>query len=260
MLLYLKHLMVATPLESPVLMLRELSNKFKLLKNPELSDIYIEDQYILKILDKVLEKDSVCLDIGAHIGIFLSMFGKYAPDGHHIGVDPSAQKCSWLRKKFRNATIHDCALSDQAGEVTFYEDRNSSGYSGLTDRGLDNSRFKKTTVQMKVLDELLDDQQKLTLMKVNVNGAEKKVIEGGRRLIEKHQPYIIFVSTAIDEEKDVEFSGDDLFNYLNKELGYNIYSMIDFYYGKPALTLEEFNRARLYPFNGFKYICTPSGT
>lgn len=70
------------------------------------------DELTFRIMKKVLEKDSNCVDVGSHTGYILRAMCRYAPLGRHIGIEPVPFLATELRRAFPKATIFELALSD----------------------------------------------------------------------------------------------------------------------------------------------------
>jgi len=51
-------------------------------------------------LQRLLTGDSCGVDVGCHIGSFLSLIIKYAPQGKHIAIEASEVKSRWLKNRF----------------------------------------------------------------------------------------------------------------------------------------------------------------
>ena len=89
---------------------------------------------------RVLHKDSNCIDIGCHQRVFLDEILKLAPNGFHYAFEPPPDLNHYLISKFkdsRNVEIHDIALSDSTGKVTFEHVVSNPSYSGLRRRKYD---------------------------------------------------------------------------------------------------------------------------
>lgn len=79
------------------------------------------------------------------------------------------------------------AISDQVGDGTMHmADSFSSGMATLDDSKVGG----RQTIQIRTLDSLSFDPP--DVMKVDVEGAEEKVFSGGKSLIERSKPMIIF--------------------------------------------------------------------
>jgi hypothetical protein len=63
-----------------------------------------------------------------------------------------------------------------------------------------------------------------------------------------------------DYRKIVEIKRPKLYELLTAELGYEIYTLLDFLFDKGPLRFDEFRRCGRYPFRGFTFIARPAST
>src|SRR5437762_798296 len=78
--------------------------------------------------ERLLRKDSVCIDVGAHIGVTSVGFATIAEDGKVYAIEPSPKNFHFLRKNvevngLRNIWTYQCAIAKEASELTFYDTR-----------------------------------------------------------------------------------------------------------------------------------------
>ena len=115
-----------------------------------------------------------------------------APDGAHLAVEPLPDFAEHLRGHFPDVTVHECALSDHDGTATFFNVVGSPAWSGLHRQ--DPVAGKQTVeidVAIRRLDDLVGDDP-VRLVKIDVEGAELGVLNGGRTTIERDQPILLF--------------------------------------------------------------------
>ena len=170
------------------------------------------DDFIFKYLSGMRLKGKVIFDIGAWVGYhsmhFASMVGDnglvyaFEPNLFNrermvINLDKNAD----LKKRIK---IIDVAISDSKGLVDFYLDRNvDSGASSGSFVGDAHTchpksvtylkRFEKASIRAVTLDsvsELIGDI-KPHVIKIDVEGAEGNVLQGGIGLLKRHKPLII---------------------------------------------------------------------
>jgi len=253
--LYFKHMLIRTPFEAPARWLRELAELPKRLLHPELYDFWVEDDRMDTILRRLLKRDSNCVDVGSHIGSVLAQFVKYSSHGQHVAYEPIARKAEWLKKKFPEAQIRNCALAEEAGIVNFSEDLELSGFSSLGSGDRGSGNVQTVQVRCETLDDLLADKRRFSLLKVDVEGAELKVLRGGLKLIERDQPAIIFESSH-DGAARLGLTREALFHFFTEELGYSVYTFKDFLEGGDPLDLHSFQQAAVYPYQALNFLAT----
>jgi FkbM family methyltransferase len=187
--LRIKSIVVGTRLEGPAKRIRQWSALLR--PNLELADILLEEVRLPCILEKLIAKDSNVLDIGCHIGSFMSLTIKIAPNGKHIAIEASPEKAASLKQKFPGVRIECIAVSDTNGKAIFQEDLNNPGYSKLVANGGEKTgRVREYEVQTATLDALSLPQ--IDLVKLDIEGAEIAAFRGGQTFFRKYRPHIIF--------------------------------------------------------------------
>lgn len=250
--LYLKHLLIRTPLERPAFALRSLLTLPAHHRHSELQEIYLEDERTEQLLEQYLEPGSHCIDVGSHIGGMLTKLIRIAPQGHHIAFEPVARKAAWLRKKFPEVEVHNAALAETSGEADFSESLSRPGFSSLGAPDSHSGRSRSIRVRCETLDQLLDHPQRFSLLKIDVEGAELFVLRGGRRLIARDQPLILFESSHNGASR-LGLTREALFDFLTAELGYKVYLIRDLLAGAAPLDLGGFQQAAVYPYQAFNF-------
>jgi FkbM family methyltransferase len=183
------------------------------------------------------------LDVGAHAG----QFARFARKAFH-GVtlycfeplpEPFAQLSAWAA---RYPDVHpiNVALGDEAGTAAmFVHTEHSYSSSLLKSTQLSGELFPMTVAQAqtKITVKRLDDVAAVltpalrgpTLIKLDVQGFEGKVIKGGRRTFANAQACILEVS--LDALYEQQSSFKELFLALD-ELGFRYAGNLDQVYGK----------------------------
>ncbi len=256
--LYLKHLLVGTPVQKPAQALRWIAQAPKRRKHPELEDIYLEEKRAHQIMAKLISPDSNCIDIGSHIGSVLAELTSLAPGGQHYAFEPVPTKAKWITNKFPKAKVFQVALSDSKGEVTFSQNITNPGFSGLVKaQQRPDDQWEELTVQCVKLDDTIPEDVKIDFIKIDVEGAEAMALRGGRELIARHRPGIIFES-APDGAKSFGMTNRDIYDLLTEEMGYDIYFFKDYLAGQGPTDWGRFDKAHTYPFAAFNFLAMPA--
>ncbi len=254
---YVKHLLIRTPFYRPLSKLRYLVTYWKRRRHPELTAIYEEPVAIEEMMRKVMGESWNCVDVGCHLGSVLNEFVTLAPQGKHYAFEAVPQKAAWLRRKFPEVAIMNVALSDTSGKTTFYENTERSGFSGLQPHSYEpDEGFKEHTVECKRLDDVLPADYAVNFLKVDVEGAELKVLQGALKVIERCRPFILFECTRSGLSQYVIPPGD-LYLFFSKTLGYDVFVVKDWLIGGKPLTRGAFVEAITYPFAAFNFLAVP---
>jgi FkbM family methyltransferase len=168
---------------------------YRLLRGPTKANRY--DSLTAEIIVRVLRKDSNAIDVGSHVGEILKTMLLRAPNGTHYAFEPLPAFAGALRRKFRrnrNVKVFECALSDTEGRSTFHHNVTSPDYSGLKWRTYDGgeTRTQQIEVALATLDSIVPSGELISLIKIDVEGAEYQVLRGARRVIRDGKPVLIF--------------------------------------------------------------------
>ena len=126
----------------------------------------------------------VVFDIGAAVGDMAVTFLKNFPRAIVYCFEPLPESFATLRKSVagfgERARCFNFALSDKDGDVEFYKQSNHDASSFILRSG--DSSVNTIRVKMRRLDDVVKELsiQKIDFMKVDVQGWEKEVIEGGK--------------------------------------------------------------------------------
>ncbi|HEV2736093.1 MAG TPA: FkbM family methyltransferase [Longimicrobiaceae bacterium] len=133
------------------------------------------------------------LDVGAHVGYYTLLSAVLAgPAGSVWAFEPNPQNCAFLRRHLEingcaNARVTEAAVSDAAGRARFDFGR-GSGTGHLAGDGA----LEVETVR---LDDFVRERGIApTAIKIDVEGAEVRVLDGGRDTLVEHRP-VLFLST-----------------------------------------------------------------
>lgn len=253
--LRLRHLVATSPLAGPAETVRGLSHHWRNLFSPELGLLRQESAMMEALLGARLSPDSCCLDVGAHVGSMSRHFERLAPRGRHILVEASPRKAAWLARRFPDMTVHNVAVGDRAGEVSFFENLANPGYSSITDR-TGRGKTREIRVTSARLDDLLPEGARVDFVKIDVEGHELEALRGGARFLRRFAPTILFEAGAI-VDADFADDGTELFNYLTGEFDYRIHPVYGLHHRQPPIDLDLFLRCRSYPFLAFNFVALP---
>jgi len=160
------------------------------------------EENALKNVIQSAEDQIVIMDVGANKGDYTSMICKQPSFQKNIAIhlfEPSLFNKDVLQKKF-NATnfqkhtffVNQLALSDENGSSFLYTDSEGSDLASLINLNTSVRKFddsKKERVQTITLDEYCKSHNvnSIDLLKIDVEGAEYKVLKGAHELLEKNQ-------------------------------------------------------------------------
>ena len=196
-----------------------------------------------KIIQKTLLNDSNAIDIGCHEGEILDYFLKYAPSGQHYAFEPLPHLYNNLKSKYtKRAHIYPHALSDQEGTTSFQYVKSNPAYSGIKKRKYDrpSEEVVEITVDQTKLDEMIPDDIRIDLIKIDVEGGEYLVLSGSNRILKKDKPLLIFEHGKGGADH-YGVTPNMVFDLLDK-YNYSIYNLNSFLNDKRTINREEFIR------------------
>ena len=198
----------------------------QVISEPVIARNRIDDLHLKLLLSFKLRPDSNCLDVGANVGIFLREIQRVAPHGHHIAYEPLPSLCAQLKHQFPEIDVRERALSNEDGQSTFVHvlDPNLEGLSGLTEGWVHQD---VPTESMMVTTERLDDHLPEgwlpDLVKIDVEGAERLVLEGAMRVFRLAKPTIAF-EHGWNSDQDIERS-EPIYKLICEDLGLRLFDM-----------------------------------
>lgn len=156
----------------------------------------IYDRQTRQVIAKVCRHDSNCIDVGCHKGEVMDIILRCAPDGKHFGFEPIPSMYDSLKKKYdgTNCEIINLALSEQKGTTSFNYVISNPAYSGMKERKYEKSDevIEKIDVKTDRMDNVIPITLPISLIKIDVEGAEYQVLKGATGILEKQRPVIIF--------------------------------------------------------------------
>eukprot|EP01034_Spumella_vulgaris_P000242 gene242-333_t len=140
------------------------------------------DRLTYRIIRGHLQAGSNGIDVGCHKGEVLEWFLKFAPQGKHIGFEPIPQLFERLKTQFADTdcTFYNYALSAETGETEFVYVPEAPAYSGLKERDYDGKTVhpQRIPIQVRRLDDILPQDLRIDLLKIDVEGGELGVLQG----------------------------------------------------------------------------------
>ncbi len=176
------------------------------------------------VLAAVLRADSTYVDIGANRGQVLKEALRVAPGARHIAFEPIPSLAAELARELPGVDCRQMALGASPGRAEFCHYRALDGWSGLRrnpEISDERGQPELIDVQISTLDAELADTRP-TVIKIDVEGAELAVLEGGRGLLVRERPLVIFEHVASAAEV-YGASSEDLWKLLS-DLDYVIFS------------------------------------
>ena len=179
-------------------------------------------------LSLVISEGDRIIDVGGNIGLTAIIAAKSTKETGEVIVFEPEPDCYRLLKKniklhgMTNIRAYDIALSDRDGFLNFFIDKDYSILNSLSEKNILN-KSEKIVVQTVKYDSFMTEPMKVHLLKMNIQGGERLVIEGARKMIKQYLPMVIseFWPEGL---RNMDSDPEEFIKYF-VDLGYEIYSI-----------------------------------
>lgn len=191
----------------------------------ELSDI---NYFISNMKD-----NDIVYDIGANVGAYCVSIGNKFPSIKIYAFEPIPLNASMIRtslcfNRIRNVEVIQSCVSDVSGTVSFSLAEDSA-YSSMIDTKRKNE-IEKISVRATSLNDFIKKNKTLkpTIIKIDVEGAEMKVLKGGSNLFSclRSRPRLILMELYDQNLKMFEGSISEIV-YMMKDWKYKPYIIVN---------------------------------
>ena len=152
----------------------------------------VHEPHVTNVIRRTLSQGDTFLDVGANIGYFSmlasSLVGK---TGKVIAFEPNPQNqqliFSSILENSGNIKLFPYAVSNTAAVLRFINVGSNGGVVSKSSKKQDFSFY----VQSVILDELLKDEKRIDLIKIDVEAHEPYALKGMENLLSRLKPNII---------------------------------------------------------------------
>lgn len=204
------------------------------------------DKETLAVMERVLGKNSNCVDVGCNSGSILKEMLRLAPDGVHYAFEPLHSFYQQLVNSYPSSTypnvhMYDIALSDVAGQSSFQYVVTNPAYSGFRRRSYEQDKVHIEQIEVKtdLLDNIIAPELSIHFIKIDVEGAELQVLKGARGTIRKNKPVIVF-EHGLGASEYYNTGPEDVYDLLVEDCGLNVSLLKAWLRNERSLTKEEF--------------------
>lgn len=181
-------------------------------------------------LESLIREDDLCVDAGAHVGIFAIAMARRARRGRVIAVEPLEEHRQLLERNvaqngLNNVEVVSQVLAHAAGEVDFSVSHDGS-FSSMRPTGRRSERERRR-LRATTLDALLAARaERVGVVKVDVEGAELHLLKGARNLLgdASRRPRALLVELSRKNEAAYGYGPEQLVSYLGR-FGYRPWSI-----------------------------------
>ena len=200
------------------------------------------DHLTKKIIQGLTKSNGGCIDIGAHEGKILQCMLTYLPNATHYAFEPIPILFERLKINFANkAIISATAISNENNTCHFNLVLTNMAYSGLHKRAYDKAETDTIIdVRTAKLDSIIPSSEKISLIKIDVEGAELLVLKGAKNTINKSKPLILFECGKAGGDA-YDFTANEVYDLLNNDYQYAIYTLTNWLQKKESTNKKQFN-------------------
>ena len=178
---------------------------FSYIKSPHRDEILRVAKYVVK------ENDTV-LDIGGNIGVTTLYFSRHARNGRVLTCEPGSTNfetmvCNVQSNSCKNVNVVNCAVGSSDGTLKFFESAEvGSGSFALSDQSVSaaelyDDRLIQIEVKLRSVDSLVREHglNQVDFIKIDVEGAEKSVIEGAKETLARFKPSVLLEFNSLNQ-------------------------------------------------------------
>ena len=164
------------------------------------------------------EARGLVLDVGANTGLFTLLAAAANPTIQVCAFEPLPKVFSLLEANIGlnpelapRIAVQRIGLSRESGQVTFYETINDVGLIATSSsiefrHASEIGQYREQTIETSSLDEWSErlGPAPVQFIKMDVEGHEHAVIEGGRRFLARHRPYLTVEVLGPAEKRPIQ--------------------------------------------------------
>jgi FkbM family methyltransferase len=171
------------------------------------------ESVLTSLLVRLIEPGWIVFDVGAHIGWYTVLFSRHVgPKGRVHAFEPDPTNFALLQEntgQLFNVVVHPLAVWDSSGAVTFWRTPREveSGWGSLLP---DEEPRLPLEVNATTIDEYVVAAalSRVDLIKLDVEGAEGRVLSGAARTLQSLRPIVVSEANAACLARDGLTLGD----------------------------------------------------
>jgi len=187
----------------------------------------------IAFFERVIEPEMVFVDVGANVGLYTALgLRRMCYLGKIICVEPDPVSASFLKQTIKSnhkgnqspkVSFYQVALSDTSGEVMLHKNPENKGDNRIYSDPLCTDAIQ---VHLDTLDNLIEREaiKEINLIKIDVQGAEAKVVTGARSILQKSTNCIMMTEFWPYGLTSCESSPSAYLSML-EDIGFSLYSL-----------------------------------
>jgi FkbM family methyltransferase len=200
-------------------------------------------------MKEVVKRGDICLHFGGSDGRHSYLLSQHVgPEGRVHVYEPSNYSYAIMSRlirwhRLRNVTPHNAAIGDHEGVMVLSVPRKTSGHLGraygvVSDKGGtasdeilatgNRTEFVDQPTEVVSLDGLMEKEKlpRVDFIRCDVEGAEIKLIQGGRKTLERDLPSLLIEIHPFSLQRNFSSSAEEVRDYF-LNLGYRMWQLND---------------------------------
>lgn len=203
--------------------------------------IYFLGEYeaaITSIFKRIVGPGDICLDIGANIGWYTTLFQKLIGENGQVHafepvppVFETLKRNTQLNSPPHNIKLNNFALGNEEKQVDLHVfSALPSGHASIS--AFDHSDFEVFPSLMRPLDTYISENGlgNVDFVKIDVEGAELMVLEGASKLFEQGRLPVFEIEMALATTTGFGYMPNDLIEFIRHKAEYDFYSIDEKYF------------------------------
>lgn len=213
------------------------------------SNLHMSEPWMFSVLKIIIPiKNNLFIDVGTNIGQTLLKLKSASFDVNYIGFEPNPSCVFYMEKlielnQFNNVDLYPVGISTEIGLASLnqYSISNFDSSASIIEGFRPNQKVvKKINIPLFDFKKLNLDNINISILKIDVEGAELEVINSFKEKIRNDKPFILIeILPAYNQENVFRIERQNQILDLLNEIGYNFYQVI-----KENETLHGFKNIR----------------
>ena len=158
------------------------------------------EEYVRQILLSYAKPNTTIVDIGANIGLHtIPLSKKIGPQGKILSFEPDPDNYRILKKNIelnglQNVTTYNIGLSDKPGKANLFQSDENRGGLSICEKNVSQLEGEPRAVHIELSTgdiELANCTPEISLIKIDVEGAEPLVIQGMSEVLNQNKKAVI---------------------------------------------------------------------
>lgn len=184
----------------------------------------------LNVIERIIQPEDTCVDIGANIGLYSILMGKRAYNGKVFSFEPVPINRSLLMlnialNNLQNINVIDAVVGDTEGMIDFSISMDGA-YSSIISTNRKGEQEKINAKAVTLDSYFCSHEEKVDFIKIDVEGAELMVLKGAERLLTDGEfgPRAMLVELNARNQESYGYTPWDIIQ-LMKNCDFDVYSL-----------------------------------